>query len=191
MSHHEPAFVLPSGVASSFELSTHLPFRVAVVSNLLALNRDQNIRSIADLALTELRVLILIGAYMPIKANEIAYQARIESAQVNQAISVLLNKSYIEHCNQATPSHQPQLTLTDMGSDLYFKLVDTLDSRARAIESVLSEEEKLSFYTCLAKVEAKTEELLAKQALSFVNEGIELPKDQKEMLTWYKKRQEE
>jgi len=169
------------------DLSEHLPFRIAVVSNLLALNRDLSIRSLSNLEPREMRVLINIGSYMPIKAADIAYQSRIDSSNVSRAVKVLLAKKLIAAEPDPTSKNIKYLTLTKLGVALYKQITDALDPRAQALESILSTEERQNFYQCLAKIETKAEQLLAQQALSFVNQGLEIPADQKELLRWYKK----
>lgn len=171
-------------------LSEHLPFRVAVVSNLLALNRDLNIRSLTDLEPREIRILLNIGSYMPIKAADIAYHSRIDSSNVSRAVKVLLAKDLVDEAPDPASKNIKNLTLTKLGVSLYKQLIDTLEPRALALENVLSDEEKQSFYQCLTKLETKAEQLLAQQALTFVNQGLEIPADQKELLRWYKKSQQ-
>lgn len=188
-SAREQAFNLTKLVDEPLDLSSHLPFRVAVVSNLLALNRDLNIRSLSDLEPREMRVLINIGSYMPIKAADIAYQSRIDSSNVSRAVKVLLTKKLIDAAPDPTSKNMKFLSLTELGVNLYKQLIAALDPRAQALESILSADERLNFYQCLEKIETKAEELLAQQALSFVNQGLEIPADQKELLRWYKKSQ--
>ena len=171
-------------------MSNHLPFRVAVVSNLLALNRDLSIRSLSNLEPREMRVILNIGSYMPIKSADIAYQSRIDSTNVSRAVKVLLAKELIISEPDPKSKNIKYLSLTASGKTLYKQLTEALEPRAQALESVLSEEEKASFFQCLTKIEAKAEQLLSQQALSFVNQGLELPADQKELLRWYKKSQQ-
>lgn len=173
-------------VDEPLNLSEHLPFRIAVVSNLLALNRDLSIRSVSDLEPREIRVLLNIGSYMPIKAADIAYQSRIDSSNVSRAVKVLLREKLIV---SEPDSASKNLSLTAHGLSLYKQLTDELTPRAQALESVLDDAELQSFYQILAKIETKAEQLLAQQALSFVNQGLEIPADQKELLRWYKKSQ--
>ncbi len=155
----------------------------------MALNRDFGIRSISDLEPREMRVLINIGSYMPIKSADIAYQSRIDSSNVSRAVKVLLAKELVHSEPDPSSKNIKYLTLTESGIGLYKQLIQALEPRAQALESVLSEQEKASFYHCLTKIEAKAEQLLAQQALSFVNQGLEIPADQKELLRWYKKSQ--
>ena len=77
-------------------MANHLPFRIAVVSNLLALNRDWDVRDMCDLEPREMRVLLNIGSYMPIKAADIAYQSRIDSYNVSRAVKALDKKQLID-----------------------------------------------------------------------------------------------
>ncbi|WP_257172437.1 MarR family winged helix-turn-helix transcriptional regulator [Colwellia sp. M166] len=171
-------------------LSEHLPYRVAIVSNLLALNRDLNIRSLSNLEPREMRVLLNIGSYMPIKSADIAYQSRLDSSTVSRAVKVLLAKKLIAAKPDSVSKNIKHLTLTELGVTLYKQLSNALEPRAQALESVLNDDEKQVFYQCLTKIEAKAEQLLAQQALSFVNQGLEIPADQKELLRWYKKSQQ-
>ena len=171
------------------DLSSHLPFRVAVVSNLLALNRDLSIRSLSKLEPREMRVLLNIGSYMPIKAADIAYQSRIDSTNVSRAVKALLASGLITAEPDPASRNIKYLSLSDTGVELYQKLTEALEPRAQALESVLSDDERASFFECLTKIEAKAEQLLSQQALSFVNQGLEIPADQKELLRWYKKSQ--
>lgn len=189
LSTREQAFELSVLNDEPLDLSNHLPFRVAVVSNLLALNRDLSIRSLSELEPRELRVLLNIGSYMPIKAADIAYQSRIDSSNVSRAVKVLLSKGLVNAEPDAKSKNIKHLTLSVAGIELYQQLTHALEPRAQALESVLSEEERACFYRCLTKIEAKAEQLLAHQALSFVNQGLEIPADQKELLRWYKKSQ--
>jgi DNA-binding MarR family transcriptional regulator len=176
-------------VDEPLNLSEHLPFRIAVVSNLLALNRDLSIRSVSDLEPREIRVLLNIGSYMPIKAADIAYQSRIDSSNVSRAVKVLLREKLIVSEPDSASKNIKNLSLTAHGLSLYKQLTDELTPRAQALESVLDDAELQSFYQILAKIETKAEQLLAQQALSFVNQGLEIPADQKELLRWYKKSQ--
>lgn len=185
----EQSFELSTLTDDPLDLSKHLPFRIAIVSNLLALNRDYTIRKLSDLEPREMRVLLNIGSYMPIKAADIAYQSRIDSSNVSRAVKVLLAKGFISAAADPTSKNIKYLSLTDSGAVLYKKLTASLEPRANVLESVLSKEEQVSFYKSLRKIEEKAEQILAMQALSFTEQGLPLPADQKELLRWYKKSQ--
>ena len=92
-------FQLTDSIENPLDLCEHLPFRIAVVSNLLALNRDWHIRNLCELDPKEMRVLINIGSYMPIKSADIAYQSRMDSYSVSRAVKKLLAAELIDTQN--------------------------------------------------------------------------------------------
>jgi DNA-binding MarR family transcriptional regulator len=164
-----------------------LPFRVAVVSNLLALNRDWKIRGLCDLDPREMRVLLNIGSYMPIKSADIAYQSRLDSYTISRAVKKLHTLKLIDIEADRLGKNIKNLSLNKAGMALYSQLSSALEPRSKELESVLSEHERSLFYDMLGKIEAKAESLLAEQAIELIKQGQEPPADQKELIRWYKK----
>lgn len=160
---------------------------MAVVSNLLALNRDWKIRELCDLEPREMRVLLNIGSYMPIKSADIAYQSRIDSYNVSRAVKALEKKNLIDIHRDEKSKNIKILSLNEHGKDLYRQLTLAMELRANELESVLTDEESKVFYSALSKIEEKAELLLAKQALTKIAEGEDAPADQKELIRWYNK----
>ncbi len=186
-SARKKVFELSRLVDKPLDLASHLPFRVAIVSNLLALNRDWKIRNLCDLEPREMRVLLNIGSYMPIKSADIAYQSRLDSYTVSRAVKKLQSLDLISI--EADPTHKniKNLSLKQKGVHLYKKLTSALEKRSTTLEDILSEEEKTQFYHTLEKIEDKAEQLLAQQALELIEKGNEPSADQKELIRWYRK----
>ncbi|WP_448569194.1 MarR family winged helix-turn-helix transcriptional regulator [Thalassotalea ganghwensis] len=176
-------------IKKPLDLMAHLPFRIAVVSNLLALNRDWRIRQLTDLDPREMRVLLNIGSYMPVKSADVAYQSRLDSYTVSRAVKKLLSLNLIE--TQADPHKKnvKNLVLNEQGRALYHKMIEAMEERSKRIASVLSEQEQEMFFDMLERIESKTEQTLAEQAIDFIAQGQEPPADQKELIRWYKKSQ--
>jgi len=181
------AFELTSKMDKPLDLSNHLPFRIAIVSNILALNRDWKIRNLADLDPREMRVLINIGSYMPVKSADIAYQSRLDSYTVSRAVKKLLQLKLIESQPDAHKKNVKNLVLNEQGTVLYLRITAAMEERGKQLESVLSEEELALFYRMIEKLENKSEQILAEQALELINSGLDAPADQKELIRWYKK----
>lgn len=186
-SARKKAFTLSNKIINPLDLTIHLPFRVAVVSNLLALNRDWKIRGLCELEPREMRVLLNIGSYMPIKSADIAYQSRLDSYTVSRAVKKLHSLNLIDINADRFGKNIKNLSLNDAGISLYKKLTAALEPRSEEVESVLSEQERVMFYEMLEKIEKKTESLLAEQAIEMIEQGLEPPADQKELIRWYKK----
>ncbi len=157
------------------------------MSNLLALNRDWKIRELCDLEPREMRVLLNIGSYMPIKAADIAYQSRIDSYNVSRAVKALQKKELIDIQPDEHSRNIKYLVLNEQGAKLYHQITEAMDKRANELESVLNNDECDLFYRMLEKIEVKAEQLLAEQAISKVTDGQDPPADQKELIRWYKK----
>lgn len=183
------AFQLTTDLDQPFDLDSHLPFKVAVVSNLLALNRDWKIRQACQLDPREMRVLINIGSYMPIKSADIAYQSRLDSYTVSRAVKKLLQLELIETQPDAHKKNVKNLVLQEKGEALYRDVTREMKQRDKVLNSVLSEEELVVFNQLLDKIEYQSEAMLAKQALEMIANGEEAPADQKELIRWYKKSQ--
>lgn len=187
----QKAFRLTDRIKAPLDLLNHLPFRIATASNLLTLNRDMTFRDICDLETREMRVLINIGSYMPINGADIAYQSRMDSYTVSRAAKVLRGKGLIDVEKDATNKRSKNFVLTPAGEEVYRRVVDAVEERSRVLESALSASERENFYDMLARVENKVEHLLAGQAISRLEEGSEIPADQKELVRWYKRGRED
>lgn len=181
------AFKLTEQIENPLDLANHLPFRIAVVSNLLALNRDWDVRELCDLEPREMRVLLNVGSYMPIKAADIAYQSRIDSYNVSRAVKALAKKKLIDFIPDSRSKNIKYLVLNDAGKALYQKLTDALNERSAQLESVLSAEELTMFFDMLGRIEDKSEHILAQKAIEKTEQGSETPADQKELIRWYKR----
>ncbi|MDG1750538.1 MAG: MarR family winged helix-turn-helix transcriptional regulator, partial [Thalassotalea sp.] len=143
--------------------------------------------NLSELDPREMRVLLNIGSYMPIKSADIAYQSRLDSYTVSRAVKKLLELNLIETQADTHKKNVKNLLLNEKGKKIYYQVVTAMDERSKQLESVLSEEELGQFFTMLEKVENKAEQLLAEQATGLIIDGLDAPADQKELIRWYKK----
>lgn len=183
----QKAFQLTDRLEQPLDLYSHLPYRVAVISNLLMLDRDIAIRSATDLAPRELRVLLNVGSYMPITSADVAYQTRIDSYTVSRAVSTLNKKGYLEFESAENNRRVKLLVLTEKGIGIYRELCQQIEQRADKLSGVLNPEEIQELFRMLALVENQAEHLLANQAKDLQLAGETLPADQKELIRWRKK----
>ncbi|MET1255975.1 MarR family winged helix-turn-helix transcriptional regulator [Aliikangiella sp. GXAS 311] len=169
------------------DLYEHLPFQIAVVSNLLQLNRDLAIREIVELDPRELRVILNIGSYMPIKAADIAYQSRLDSYTISRAVKVLKNLKMIDVMQDESNKKVKFLVLTDTGKAVYQQLCEVINRRTKILEAAINEDEKALLMELLAKIEDKAESMLAATAIKELEKGRTIPADQKEIIRWSKR----
>jgi len=194
--HPKANFPLTGRIDEPLDLNTHVPFRVAVVSNLLQLNKDPLIRDVSNLEPREYRVLLNIGSYMPIKATDIAYLGRLDTYTVSRAVKSLLKDELIKIELAKNNRKIKNLVLTKKGVQVYRKLCQRIVQRTQELESVISKKEKTELVRILELLESKSESMIASHANEQVtrqaselqsSENKKIPADQKEIIRWYKK----
>jgi len=177
-------FELTDRLEFPLDLYEHLPFQIAVVSNLLQLNRDPEIRDVVDLEPRELRVILNIGSYMPIKSADIAYQSRMDAYTVSRAVNRLQAFKLVMFEHNESNRKVKFLVLTDEGIVVYHRLCLQIQKRESLIEAKLTDKEKETLMLLLSKLEDNTELMLANKALLKLKDNGNLSADQKEIIRW-------
>jgi DNA-binding MarR family transcriptional regulator len=180
-------FVLTDQLEAPFDLYRHLPFRLATLTNLLALDRDMDIRRASDLGLRELRVLLNIGSYMPIRAADVAYQTRLDTFTVSRAVKSLLELGLIELQPDARDRRTHCLALTATGRQEYRRVAAVLGARDRALERILTAAERRQLEALLGRLEEFAEATLAEHAAQMLEQGERISADQRELIRWRKR----
>ncbi|MCO7187641.1 MULTISPECIES: MarR family transcriptional regulator [unclassified Pseudoalteromonas] len=169
----------------ALDLAAHVPFQVAVVSNLLSLDRDPVIRSLTELNTRELRVLLNVGSYGPITAAEVSYQSRLDPYSVTRAVNVLLKLGLVQS-KEITGKSKP-VVLTAEGESIYDKVTAHVRKREDMLTAHMTKDEKVLLETLLMKLELTAEEILANEVTEMEAQGQVVTRDHKEMLRWHKR----
>lgn len=180
-------FPLTDRIEDPFDLANHFPCRLALVSNLLQLNRDASIKNISGLEPKEFQILLCIGSFMPIKAADIAYLGRLDSYVVSRAVKTLLKEELISIEFPENNKKSKNLVLTDKGVLLYRHIGESIVQRTKELESVITPEEKSELIRILTLLESKSESMIASHAIREQQLGHNIPADQKEIIRWYKR----
>jgi DNA-binding MarR family transcriptional regulator len=181
------AFTLNTDVCKPYDLYNHLPYRVAVASNLLAIDRDAAIKQLTDLETREIRVLLNIGSYGPINAADIAYQSRLDPYSVNRAINCLLKLNYVAEAKKVINQKIKRVELTELGVSVYQKVTIHLEKRTERLTANLTHEEQATLLVLLEKLELQAEQVLAETASAIEAKGQAITRDQKEVIRWFKR----
>jgi len=168
-------------------LYDHLPFRIAVLSNLLRVDRDPHVRRLTGLAARELRILLNVGSYMPVKAADIAYQSRLDTHTVSRGVKALLDIGFAFLEEDITDRRAQLVSLTETGMELYAALVAVLQRRSERLAQCLSDAEQHQIGELLSRLEMRAEEVLAEEVLEQPGAPDDLLADQKELLRWYRR----
>jgi DNA-binding MarR family transcriptional regulator len=180
-------FPLSKTSPNPLDLYSHLPFRIAVLSNLLRVDRDPHVRRLTALGARELRILLNVGSYMPVKAADIAYQSRLDTHTVSRGIRTLLDSGLALLADDLTDRRSQLVSLTETGMELYSALVTVLERRSQRLAECLSEAEQVAIGELLSRLEMRAEEVLAEEVLEQPGAPDDLLADQKELLRWYRR----
>lgn len=171
----------------TYDLDNHLPYRIAVISNLLQLNRDIEIKNLTSLGSREIRVLLNIGTFMPISSANIALQTKMDSYTISRGVKTLLDKQLIRKEALEGNRKEKLLLLTEEGQALYQKITPKLEARDQQFKDVLPKAQREKMINNLKMLEEKAIEILAEHALFEQSQNQELSADQKEIIRWYNK----
>jgi DNA-binding MarR family transcriptional regulator len=183
LSGREAAFVLSSDLAEPYDLFNHLPYRIAVVSNLLLLDRDPLIRHEIDLDARAMRVLLNIGSYAPITAADIAYQSRLDPYSVTRAVNDLIKRGLVVYSQDSAGRAKP-VALSQTGLEMYKKLVTLIDSRLDKLLNGIESQQITMLFSVLAKLESNAESMLAEHSKQVEQRGVTLTREQQEFARW-------
>lgn len=185
------AFNLNDKLKDSIDLYHQVPYRIATASNLLALDRDANVKQITDLDTRAIRVLLNIGSYGPINAADIAYQTRLDPYSVTRAITGLLKQGLIQAANDHLTSRSKYVEISETGAPIYQKIAKYMAKRCETVLAGISPQEQTLLMTLLEKIELNTERMLAENAQTLKDNGGTPTRDQSEQIRWFKRTQKQ
>ncbi|WP_394202156.1 MarR family winged helix-turn-helix transcriptional regulator [Shewanella waksmanii] len=183
------AFNLAEQQDGALDLYQHIPYRVAVTSNLLAIDRDAKIAQLTELHTREIRVLLNVGSYGPVNAADIAYQSRLDPYSVNRAINSLLKTGYLETLPSADKQRSKPVQITAEGLVIYHKVARHMQQRQAQLMQGISEQEQAQLLSLLEKLELNAESMLASHVQQAEQQGLSVTRDQKELLRWQQRTQ--
>ncbi len=185
IANRKRALAVTSKGKDALNLIEHVPFQVAVVSNLLSLDRDPVIRSLTELNTRELRVLLNVGSYGPVTAAEVSYQSRLDPYSVTRAVNALLKLDLVR-ATELSGKSKP-VVLTQAGEKVYREVTAHIRKREEKLTAHMSDDEKALLSGLLMKLELTAEEILANEVTEMESKGQVVTRDHKEMLRWHKR----
>lgn len=134
------------------ELERFLPYRLSVLSNRVS----QTIAHLYDqrfgLAITEWRVMAVLGRYSGLSAGEVAERTAMDKVAVSRAVAKLLERGLIERDTHGNDRRRSVLALSEVGYSVYDEVAPmTLECERRLLEE-LSAEEKAQLIVLIDKL---------------------------------------
>lgn len=151
-------------IPAPLELERFLPYRLSVLSNTIsaAIARDYGERF--GLAVTEWRVLAVLGRYAGLSAVEVAERTAMDKVAVSRAVNSLLKSGRIKRGTHAEDKRRSVLSLSAKGRKVYDEVAPTALRYERELLSVLDREERAWLERILNKLVDEGHDALARAA---------------------------
>jgi len=150
--------------SAPLELERFLPYRLSVLSNTIsaAIARDYGKRF--GLAVTEWRVIAVLGRYDGLSAVEVAERTAMDKVAVSRAVNALQKSGRIKRSTHVDDRRRSVLALSAKGRKLYDDVAPMALRYERELLAVLSAEERGWLERILDKLVDEGHDALARAA---------------------------
>jgi DNA-binding MarR family transcriptional regulator len=125
------------------ELERFLPYRLSILSNRVSQTIANLYAARFALAITEWRVMAVLGRYPDLSANQVAERTAMDKVAVSRAVAKLLERGLIQREIHGDDRRRSVLTLSEAGYGVYDEVVPmALDCERRLFECLSDEEHK-------------------------------------------------
>ena len=137
---------------SALDLERFLPYRLSVLTNTIsqAIARDYGERF--GLAVTEWRVLAVLGRYAGLSAMQVAERTAMDKVAVSRAVNALLKSGRIRRSTHAEDKRRSVLALSAKGRKVYDEVAPLALRYERELLAVLVGEERVWLERILDKL---------------------------------------
>lgn len=134
------------------DLERFLPYRLSVLSNRVSTAISSEYRRRFGLAITEWRVMAVLGRYPGLSAREVTERTAMDKVAVSRAVARLLERELIRRDIHGDDRRRSVLTLSEAGYSVYDEVAPMTLACERALLSPLSEEERATLWKLIDKL---------------------------------------
>jgi DNA-binding MarR family transcriptional regulator len=124
------------------DLERFLPYRLSVLSNRVSTAISNEYRRRFGLAITEWRVMAVLGRYPGLSAREVTERTAMDKVAVSRAVARLLERELIRRDIHGDDRRRSVLTLSESGYSVYDEVAPMTLACERRLLEPLSEEER-------------------------------------------------
>ena len=137
---------------AELELEHFLPYRLSVLSNRIsgAIAREYSQRF--GLAVTEWRVMAILGRYPGLSANQVAQRTAMDKVAVSRAVARLLERELVERDTHGDDRRRSVLALSRNGQRIYDDIAPLALDLERRLLSRLDRDERAALDALLDKL---------------------------------------
>jgi len=123
------------------ELEQFLPYRLSVLSNRVSQTISAIYGRRFGLAITEWRVMAVLGRYQDLSAGEVAERTAMDKVAVSRAVARLLDRGLIERDTHGSDRRRSVLKLSEVGYSVYDEVAPmTLECERRLLTHLDADE---------------------------------------------------
>ncbi len=148
------------------ELERFLPYQLSVLANTISQAIAREYAERFGLAVTEWRVLAVLGRYAGLSAVEVAERTAMDKVAVSRAVNSLLKAGRLKRDLHADDRRRSVLALSAKGRKVYDEVAPMALRYERELLAVLSAEERLWLERILGKLVGEGHDALARAAAS-------------------------
>lgn len=140
------------GEHAVLELERFLPYRLSVLSNRVSQTIASAYADRFGLAITEWRVIAVLGRYQGLSASEVAERTAMDKVAVSRAVARLLARGLLERDTHGGDRRRSVLALSDSGYKVYDDVVPLALRYERELVEALDDDERAMLDRLLAKL---------------------------------------
>ncbi|WP_082112982.1 MarR family winged helix-turn-helix transcriptional regulator [Pseudoxanthomonas suwonensis] len=137
---------------AQLELENFLPYRLSVLSNRVSQTIADIYQKRFGLAITEWRVMAVLGRYPDLSANEVAERTAMDKVAVSRAVARLLERSLIKREIHSDDRRRSVLALSEVGYSVFDEIAPMALACEQRLVATLDEEEKVVLDRLLRKL---------------------------------------
>lgn len=146
---------------SQLILEQFLPYRLSILSNTVSNTIAREYRELFGLSIPDWRVMAVLGRFGPLSASGVCERTAMDKVTVSRAVSQLIEQKLIKRETDPTDRRRSILKLTARGARTHRKIVPIARGRETELAAALTEKERRSLDTLLAKLQQRANEIAA------------------------------
>lgn len=133
-------------------LEKFLPYRLSVLSNRVSNAIAQAYGTRFDLTIPAWRVMAILGRFPDLSAADLVEQTAMDKVAISRAVSSLFKNDYISRSEDPSDRRRQVLNLTELGREVYERIVPLAQQYENDLMSSLSAEERQQLDSIIEKL---------------------------------------
>ena len=149
---------------SQLVLEQFLPYRLSILSNTVSNTIAREYRELFGLSIPEWRVMAVLGRFGSTSASGVCERTAMDKVTVSRAVAQLIAQNLIERETDPGDRRRSILKLTARGARTHREIVPIARGHESELAAALTEPERRSLDSLLAKLQRRASEIATQEA---------------------------